>query len=115
MAMTMRSTAVWSLGLLPLVAWGAPGSGLVMHHVSSCGQCGKRPQGQKGSWCDDPACIRFEFDATHTVGPDVAAVGCEALGADPTPYCLGGLCLTPARWYRRREENTGPQKAQGRR
>jgi hypothetical protein len=63
---------------------------LVMHHVSSCNQCGKSPQGKPGSWCNDPNCTAFRFDAAHLSGPDVAAIGCAALGANPRTFCLGG-------------------------
>ena len=47
-------------------------------------------EGTAGSWCDDPKCIPFEFDAQHANGSDVSAVGCKALGSNPQTFCLHG-------------------------
>ena len=47
-------------------------------------------EGTSGSWCDDPKCIPFEFDAQHANGSDVSAVGCKALGSNPQTFCLHG-------------------------
>jgi hypothetical protein len=37
---------------------------------------GKPPQGSAGSWCDDPKCVGFDWDANHTEGATVATNGC---------------------------------------
>jgi hypothetical protein len=63
---------------------------LQMHHVTSCSQCSKPPEGHPGSWCDDPHCTSFKFDAQHVKGPDVKTIGCSVLGPHPETYCLGG-------------------------
>eukprot|EP00928_Gymnodinium_smaydae_P086791 TRINITY_DN71218_c0_g1_i1.p1 TRINITY_DN71218_c0_g1~~TRINITY_DN71218_c0_g1_i1.p1 ORF type:complete len:599 (-),score=106.27 TRINITY_DN71218_c0_g1_i1:288-2030(-) len=62
----------------------------IMHHVAACDQCGKAPKGQSGSWCDDPACIAFAWDADHVQGSDLATVGCDILREDSRTYCLHG-------------------------
>lgn len=61
-----------------------------MHHVSTCDQCGKAPQGKPGSWCNDPKCTAFAWDNMHTQGDDVTTIGCAALGQNPKTYCLNG-------------------------
>ena len=59
------------------------------HSHSFC-LCLLGQEGTAGSWCDDPKCIPFEFDAQHANGSDVGAVGCKALGPTPQTFCLHG-------------------------
>jgi len=84
----MRTTRTLLLAFL--VALGRPAP-LTMHHIDTCSQCGRAPQGQPGSWCTaPPSCTPFSYDAAHRQGPSLAAAGCAALACNATIYCLAG-------------------------
>ena len=77
---------------------------LVMHHIGSCSDCGRSPQGSPGSWCPcpskakDPACAgrvntnctEFVWDSSHLKGPPLSGAGCAALPKGANPFCLKG-------------------------
>jgi hypothetical protein len=60
---------------------------LTMHHISSCDQCGRPPQGSPGSWCDRKNNTAFEWDGQHIQGPDLGTVGCAVLECNATVFC----------------------------
>ena len=75
---------------------------LAMHFISACDECGRPPQGQRGSWCPCPDkkdprcrggananCTSFVFDAAHLKAGPASAL-CANLTADTTIFCVKG-------------------------